>query len=279
MPCLWTTRQDELLLAKDLVQGLVTILFTGSTRNGPAVKMLENNTDYSLARLAPSVFHVPYIKVSNYNSEKDADSDAMQAISDRARYINVISSCLETMRDAESPCLRRKVASLAESTQATSNAEGSVFTAMELLTWKTLLANVKVPALIPKQTARENAATSVDDNTGEVVQLPVVTEFYDQKFDEVYEEESPMICFGEDVFQSEMTFAGDNLRAASHTTLVGGSSVSLSDELDDFFRNEGAVLESSERLRPALPIATTSLNADVWRGNGIISFGEEIQAL
>lgn len=64
MPCLWTTRDDDLIRAKYLIQGIIAVLFTGSTRNGPAVKVLENNPAHCLSRLMPSVLHGLYLKVS-----------------------------------------------------------------------------------------------------------------------------------------------------------------------------------------------------------------------
>ena len=64
MPCLWTTRDDDLIRAKYLIQGIMAVLFTGSTRNGPAVKVLENNAVHCLSRLMPSVLHGLYLKVS-----------------------------------------------------------------------------------------------------------------------------------------------------------------------------------------------------------------------
>ncbi len=102
------------------------------------------------------------------------------------------------MRDAQSPCLRRKVDTLAARNRHDSSTVRSAFQTMELHTWSALLANVKVPPLISRPAARENAAAVLSDTTREAGRSPIVTEFYEDP-DEVNEENAiaPKICFDE----------------------------------------------------------------------------------
>ncbi|KAF5027556.1 hypothetical protein F66182_298 [Fusarium sp. NRRL 66182] len=93
---------------------------------------------YCLAKLAPGVFHTPYLK----------------CIADRAQLLPVIATSLASMKYAESPALRQKVVDLQPGVGMSGHArdeEEDFINSIEKRTWEVLLANTQMPRSADKR--------------------------------------------------------------------------------------------------------------------------------
>ncbi|KAF4441263.1 hypothetical protein FACUT_2765 [Fusarium acutatum] len=87
---------------------------------------------YCLTKLAPGVFHMPYLK----------------SISDRAELLPIIATSLASMQHAESPVLRQQVTDLASGYEAYSHPQSTKNGSVDILerkAWEVLLLHVNVP--------------------------------------------------------------------------------------------------------------------------------------
>ncbi|KAI1068405.1 hypothetical protein LB507_004606 [Fusarium sp. FIESC RH6] len=111
-------------------------------------------SDYRLTRLAPGVFHVPFLK----------------NISDRAQLLPTIATSLARMQYAESPVIRQKVADFQlsdESLDRSRNGVSDSVGGIEKRTWEVLLSHAQVPKVAnrgrrktPMLSTAESSATS-----------------------------------------------------------------------------------------------------------------------
>ncbi|KAJ4315144.1 hypothetical protein N0V84_008532 [Fusarium piperis] len=83
----------ETLRSVSLVEILLEQLTLAPEKKYRGYQVWGGSSTHCLTRLAPGVFHMPYLS----------------KISDRARLLPVIATCLARMRNAESPALRQKV--------------------------------------------------------------------------------------------------------------------------------------------------------------------------
>ncbi|KAF5719102.1 hypothetical protein FMUND_4891 [Fusarium mundagurra] len=96
---------------------------------------------YCLTKLAPGVFHMPYL----------------QSISDRAELLPVIATSLASMQHAESPVLRQQVTDLALGYEAYSYPQSAKDGSVDILerrAWEVLLLHAKVPPSTNRRTPK-----------------------------------------------------------------------------------------------------------------------------
>ncbi|KAH7156126.1 hypothetical protein EDB81DRAFT_880457 [Dactylonectria macrodidyma] len=117
---------------------LVTVMFEqlmlAPTKKYKEVRVTCGLSSRCLTKLAPGVFHIPYLK----------------AISDRADFLKVIGGSLARMRNAESPGLRQKITELnlrSARDQTLSTECDGIIQGIEKRTWEVLVMNAKLPTL------------------------------------------------------------------------------------------------------------------------------------
>ncbi|KAG8674705.1 hypothetical protein FPOAC2_00738 [Fusarium poae] len=104
--------------------------------------------DYCLTKLAPGVFHVPFLK----------------SVSDRAQLLPVIAMSLARMQLAESPGIRQKVAALTPSDETVSrshNELGDSMSSIERRAWEILLEHIQIPSLAKKRKGKRSMPSTV----------------------------------------------------------------------------------------------------------------------
>ncbi|KAK5998009.1 hypothetical protein PT974_00378 [Cladobotryum mycophilum] len=117
-----------------MLEVTLRVLVLGNGKPLKGVRVRESTVSQALTKLAPAVFHIPYLKV----------------VSDQASFLPIIATSLARMRNAESPSLRQKVASL----RITSTTKGidsgdadMIVRGVEKSAWNVLLATIKKPAM------------------------------------------------------------------------------------------------------------------------------------
>ncbi|KJZ71123.1 hypothetical protein HIM_09477 [Hirsutella minnesotensis 3608] len=139
--------------ALDFVEAAMEMFVCGQRGPLQGATFLESSPSHALTKLAPAVFHFPYLKT----------------VSDRARLLPIIAGSLARMRNAESPSLRQTVHSLkisaashgrGDSDSVEAQADG-IISGIEQNTWKLLLKKIAAPRLSRKPLER----ASVRPNT------------------------------------------------------------------------------------------------------------------
>lgn len=205
--------------------------------------------------------------------------------------MNVISSCLVTMRDAQSPNLRRKVAALAQTSTILPENANYILQSLEIGVWKAVLSNVKLPSLLPRRSVLENTGSPLSSTTRDTERLPLATDLDDEMDDTIYEGDvTSTVTFGEDFFSSGSQISAPEPLEGDIKTPPDYSSC---DNSITFYEAIGD-LENEEQIKSPLDIirfyedeepnygaVPTQLGqiSDQWRGNGTISFSEEIKMI
>ncbi|RFN53221.1 hypothetical protein FIE12Z_2569 [Fusarium flagelliforme] len=118
-------------------------------------------SDYCLTRLAPGVFHVPFLK----------------NISDRAQVLPIITTSLARMQYAESPVIRQKVADFQlgnESVAHPRNGVGDPVSGIEKRAWEVLLAHAQVPKAANRG-RRKKPMLSTADSSAASAKAPITS--------------------------------------------------------------------------------------------------------
>ncbi|KAH6996768.1 hypothetical protein EDB80DRAFT_882925 [Ilyonectria destructans] len=123
-----------------LVGVMLEQLMLAPSKKYRGIQVLRGLSTRCVTRLAPGVFHIPYLKT----------------ISDRTDFLKVIGTSLARMRNAESPGLRQKTTelSLPETREQTPSTEwDDIVHGIEKRAWDVLVTDLKLPPL--KERARK----------------------------------------------------------------------------------------------------------------------------
>ncbi|KAM0423687.1 hypothetical protein ACHAPD_002165 [Fusarium lateritium] len=118
-------------------------------------------SDYCLTKLAPGVFHVPFLK----------------SVSERAQLLPVIAMSLARMQHAESPAIRQKVAALPPSDEtifSSHNESEDPASGIERRAWEVLLAHIQIPPLAKKRRGKRSIPSTMISATSS--ETPVTNE-------------------------------------------------------------------------------------------------------
>ncbi|KAK7415837.1 hypothetical protein QQX98_005619 [Neonectria punicea] len=129
----------EEVLNKVNNSALVAVMFEqlmlAPAKKFKGIQIVGGLSSRCLTRLAPGVFHIPYLKT----------------VSDRLGFLKVISTSLSRMRNAESRGLRQKVTGLGlRNTQGRTDEWKNITQGIEKRAWDVLVTNPKLPPLKEK---------------------------------------------------------------------------------------------------------------------------------
>ncbi|KAF5685367.1 hypothetical protein FCIRC_3493 [Fusarium circinatum] len=120
------------LQSSSLIEILIEQLMLAPERSYRGYQVWGCGLSYCLTKLAPGVFHMPYLK----------------SIWDRAELLPIIATSLASMQHAESPVLRQQVADLASGYEAYSRPQSAKNGSVDILerkAWEVLLLHVNMP--------------------------------------------------------------------------------------------------------------------------------------